>query len=189
MSCVGMVFLAQPIAKTALSFSSPDYFAVVLLGLTTVVTLSRGSMVKAFISLFLGMLVTTVGVDAIYGSARYTFGSRLLMDGIDFMTVMCGAYGIGEVLTRLGQGFTSEHDHDDQFSERLDDFLPDAGKRHLHFPYDSLALLPDIRGKHGKAPGAASREKNGTAGSLIQGSARVFQLEHPALRTPHSALK
>lgn len=107
-SCLGMVFLAKPVAKIALAFSSPDYFAIVLLGLTTVVTLSRGSMVNAFISLFLGLLITTVGVDAVYGSARFTFDSQLMMDGIDFMTVMCGAYGIGEVLTRLGEGFTTE---------------------------------------------------------------------------------
>jgi len=107
-SCVGMVFLAKPVAQIALAFSSPDYFAIVLLGLTTVVTLSRGSMVNAFISLFLGLLITTVGVDAVYGSARFTFDSQLMMDGIDFMTVMCGAYGIGEVLTRLGEGFTTE---------------------------------------------------------------------------------
>jgi putative tricarboxylic transport membrane protein len=107
LSALAMVFLAQPIAKVALSFSAPDYFAIVLLGLTTVVTLNRGSIGNAFISLFVGLLLTTVGVDAVYGSARFTFGSQLLMDGIDPLTIMVGAYGIGEVLTRLGEGFST----------------------------------------------------------------------------------
>ncbi|MCL4475907.1 MAG: tripartite tricarboxylate transporter permease [Nitrospirae bacterium] len=107
-SSIAMVFLAQPIAQVALTFSSPDYFAIVILGLMTVVTLNRGSITNAYISLFLGLLLTTVGVDAIYGSARFTFDSQLMMDGIDFLTIMVGAYGIGEVLTRLGEGFTTE---------------------------------------------------------------------------------
>ena len=108
LSAIIMVFLAQPVAKFALTFSSPEYFSIVLLGLTSVVSLSRGSLPNAFISLFLGLLIATVGVDSIYGSARFTFGSRLLMDGIEFLTVMVGAYGLGEVFIRLQEGFTTE---------------------------------------------------------------------------------
>src|SRR6188768_935774 len=62
-----MVTLAVPFAKIALSFDSPEYFSIVLFGFTSVVALGGGSLANAFISLFFGMLVATVGVDEIYG--------------------------------------------------------------------------------------------------------------------------
>lgn len=102
-----MVSLAVPFAKFALTFDSPEYFAVVLFGLTSVVALGGGSMVNAFISLFLGLLIASVGVDDTYGVDRFTFGVPMLRDGIEYLVVMVGAYGLGEVLVRLGQGFSS----------------------------------------------------------------------------------
>jgi putative tricarboxylic transport membrane protein len=102
-----MVTLSEPVAKFALTFSTPEYFAIVLFGLTSVVSLGSGSMTNAFISLFLGLLISTVGVDPTYGTPRFAFGYPILMDGIEFLTVMVGAYGVGEVLTRLGEGFTT----------------------------------------------------------------------------------
>ena len=62
-------------------------------------------MVNAFVSLFLGLTIATVGVDGIYGAERFTFGMPMLADGIEYLTVMVGAYGLGEVLVRLEQGF------------------------------------------------------------------------------------
>jgi putative tricarboxylic transport membrane protein len=106
-SAVIMVTLSEPVAKFALTFSTPEYFAIVLFGLTSVVALGGGSLTNAFISLFLGLLIACVGVDATYGTPRFAFGSPILMDGIEFLTVMVGAYGVGEVLTRLGEGFTT----------------------------------------------------------------------------------
>jgi len=102
-----MVSLSEPVAKLALSFSTPEYFAIVLFGLTSVVSLGRGSLPNAIISLCLGLLIATVGVDSIYGATRYTFGMPLLLDGIEFLTVMVGAYGLGEVFIRLREGFAT----------------------------------------------------------------------------------
>jgi putative tricarboxylic transport membrane protein len=106
-SAIIMVSLSEIVAKFALTFSTPEYFAVVLFGLTSVVALGGGSLTNGFISLFLGLLLATVGVDATYGAPRFAFGSLILMNGIEFLTVMVGAYGVGEVLTRLGEGFTT----------------------------------------------------------------------------------
>lgn len=106
-SAVVMVTLSEPVAKFALTFSTPEYFAIVLFGLTSVVSLGGGSLTNAFISLFFGLLIASVGVDATYGTGRFAFGSPILMDGIEFLTVMVGAYGVGEVLTRLNEGFTT----------------------------------------------------------------------------------
>ncbi|MCC6870071.1 MAG: tripartite tricarboxylate transporter permease [Burkholderiales bacterium] len=107
-SAVMMVAMAEPVARMALSFSSPEFFAVLFFGLISVVALSGDSVVNALVSLCLGLLIATVGVDSIYGSERFAFGQPFLLDGIEFLLVMVGAYGIGEVLTRLGAGFASE---------------------------------------------------------------------------------
>lgn len=107
-SAVVMVLLAKPVAQVALSFSSPEFFAIVFFGLASVVTLSGSSLVNSLVSLCLGLLIATVGVDAIYGAERFAFGVPFLQDGIEFLLVMVGAYGIGEVLTRMSTGFRSE---------------------------------------------------------------------------------
>jgi len=106
-AAVVMVLLAKPVASIALSFSSPEFFAIVFFGLASVVTLSGASLVNSLISLCLGLLIATVGVDAIYGAERFAFGLPFLQDGVEFLLVMVGAYGIGEVLARLNTGFAA----------------------------------------------------------------------------------
>ena len=102
-----MVALAQPIANIALTFSTPEYFAIIFFGLVSVGSLGGGSLTNAFISLFFGLLISTVGVDDIYGAERFVFGVPLFKDGIDYLVVMVGAYGLGEVFSRMEKGFVS----------------------------------------------------------------------------------
>lgn len=104
-STLAAVAMAHPFAEFALKFDSPEYFSIILFGLTSVAALGGGSMINAFISLFLGLMIACVGVDGIYGAERFTFGVPMLADGIEYLTVMVGAYGLGEVLVRLEQGF------------------------------------------------------------------------------------
>lgn len=108
LSAVAMVLLTKPVASFALQFSTPEYFAVLLFGLMSVIALGKGSLGNALISLALGLLVASVGTDAIYGAYRFTFGLPILADGIEFLVVMVGAYGVGEVLARLERGFSSQ---------------------------------------------------------------------------------
>ena len=107
LSATVMVTLAQPIANIALTFSTPEYFAIIFFGLVSVGSLGGGSLTNAFISLFFGLLIATVGVDDIYGAERFVFGVPLFKDGIHYLVVMVGAYGLGEVFSRLEKGFTS----------------------------------------------------------------------------------
>jgi putative tricarboxylic transport membrane protein len=107
-SSIVMVMLTEPIAHVALTFSTPEFFAVVFFGLASVVTLSGASLVNSLISLCLGLLIATVGVDGIYGAERFAFGMPFLQDSIEFLLVMVGAYGIGEVLTRMQHGFSKD---------------------------------------------------------------------------------
>lgn len=108
LSAIVMVALTEPLAKFALSFSSPEYFVIVIFGLLSVVAIGKGSLANAFISMSVGILISTVGVDPVYGAPRFTFGSPLLADGIEFLVVMVGAYGVGEVLMRLETGFSTK---------------------------------------------------------------------------------
>jgi putative tricarboxylic transport membrane protein len=103
-ACV-MVALSEPVARIALTLSTPEYFAIIFFGLASVVSLGGGSLTHALISLWLGLLVSTVGVDATYGAERFAFGIPMLADGIEYLLVMVGAYGVGEVFTRLYQGY------------------------------------------------------------------------------------
>jgi putative tricarboxylic transport membrane protein len=76
----------------------------VFFGLTTVVALAGKSMVNSLISLCVGLLVATVGIDGIYGTERFTFGVPILKDGVQLVEVLVGMHGLGEVLSRIGQG-------------------------------------------------------------------------------------
>ena len=106
-TAVSAVALAVPFAHFALRFDAPEYFAIVLFGLSGVVALAGGSLVKGLVSLCIGLLLATVGVDETYGADRFTFHVPILKDGIEYLTVMVGAYGLGEVLTRMEQGFVT----------------------------------------------------------------------------------
>src|SRR5512143_42669 len=97
LAAIGMV---HPFATFALKFDSPEYFAIIMFGLPSIAALGGGSLINAFISLLLGLMIATVGVDGIYGVERFTFGVPMLADGIEYLTVMVGAYGLGEVLVR-----------------------------------------------------------------------------------------
>lgn len=110
-SAVIMVLMTKPVADFALRFSTPEYFAIVLFGLASVIALGRGALSNALIALALGLLIGCVGTDAIYGSYRFTFGLPILADGIEFLVVMVGAYGVGEVLSRLERGFKTKPVH------------------------------------------------------------------------------
>ena len=102
-----MVLVAQPVARIALTFSTPEYFAIIFFGLASVVSLGGASLANALISLFAGLLIATVGVDDTYGANRFTFGVPILSDGIDYLVVMVGAFGLGEVFVRMEQRFRS----------------------------------------------------------------------------------
>jgi len=101
LSALIMTFASPPFAKIALSFSSCEYFAVVFLGLASVVVIGTRSIGSALISLFIGVFMGTIGMDDIYGVPRFTFGSQIMETGINFVTVLIGLFAIGEVLDQL----------------------------------------------------------------------------------------
>ena len=96
---VVLLMLVSPaLARWSLAFGPPETFALMLLGLTTVTLLTGDDPVKGYISMVFGLMLAVVGFDIISGDARYAFGIPEMMDGIDFLPVAIGLFGLGEVL-------------------------------------------------------------------------------------------
>ena len=104
-SIVLMMAFAAPLVAVAQSFGSPEYFAMTILGLLAASTLSQGSPVKGIAMVVVGLLLGLVGTDIQSGVARFTFGSRELLDGVSLVVLAMGLFGVSEILVN----FTSMH--------------------------------------------------------------------------------
>jgi putative tricarboxylic transport membrane protein len=93
--------LAVPLTKLALLFGAAEYTALMTAGLAFAVVLARGSILKAFAMIAIGVLLSTVGTDLDTGVDRMTFGFAPLADGLDFAVLAMGLFGIAEVLRNL----------------------------------------------------------------------------------------
>jgi putative tricarboxylic transport membrane protein len=102
-SILGLMGVALFLADIALRFGPPEFFAIGVCGLALLVRLSEGSPLQAFIMILLGMALATVGVDFLTGIERFTFGIHDLGQGIDFLPVAMGIFGIAEVLMTVEQ--------------------------------------------------------------------------------------
>jgi len=98
---LGLMLVAPPLAKLALSFSSPEYFGLMALGLAMVVLLAGRSMVKALLAALVGLWIASIGTDLFSATSRFTFGQVELLSGIDFVVVAIGVFALGEVLGNL----------------------------------------------------------------------------------------
>jgi putative tricarboxylic transport membrane protein len=101
-SIVGLVIFAPTLADFALKFGPPEYFALMVMGLSVVAYLARKSMAKALMMAVVGIVLGCVGLDPITATPRFTFGILDLADGIGIAPVVMGLFGIAEVLENLG---------------------------------------------------------------------------------------
>jgi putative tricarboxylic transport membrane protein len=101
---VFLVFAAPPLAHVALAFGPPEFFGLMLLGLSLVTGLSGSAPLPGLISALFGLALSIPGTDFVEGTPRLTFGRIDLLDGINFIPVIMGLYGIGEILHNLESG-------------------------------------------------------------------------------------
>lgn len=94
--------MAPPLAAVALNFGAAEYFSLMVLGLIVSVSLSSGSIVKAVATTLIGVLVGLVGTDVTSGVERYTLGLSDLYDGINFVPIAIGMFGLAEIARNLG---------------------------------------------------------------------------------------
>ena len=99
-----LALAAPPLADLALKFGPAEYFSLMALGLVASVVLASGSLLNAIGMVLLGLVLGMVGTDVNSGAARYTFDLPQLADGINFVIVAMGMFGIGEIVRNL------EHD-------------------------------------------------------------------------------
>jgi putative tricarboxylic transport membrane protein len=114
-----IAFMAPPLAALALQFQSPEYFSLMVLGLVASGVLAQGSLIKALGMMVLGLLFGLVGTDVTSGTARFAFGVPELADGINFVVVAMGVFGIAEIVRNL------ENEHTRQvYVERIGGLMP-----------------------------------------------------------------
>ena len=97
-----LCLVAPQLARVALEFGPPEYFALAFMGLSVVSSLGgQKSVVKALISALIGLFIACIGIDKISGAARFTFNLTPLLGGIDFVPTIIGLFAVSEVLSRL----------------------------------------------------------------------------------------
>jgi putative tricarboxylic transport membrane protein len=96
-----LMILGPAIAMFALNFGPPEFFALMLAGLTVVTSLAGRSLVKALLATTIGLAISTIGIDLQSGVSRYTFGNLEMLDGLEFLVVAIGLFALSEVLANL----------------------------------------------------------------------------------------
>ncbi|GMA98138.1 tripartite tricarboxylate transporter permease [Pelosinus sp. IPA-1] len=100
---VGLTLLAPPLAKAALAFGPPEYFAISLVGLIFLSKLTGTSTLKSALMAAIGVMLSTVGLDSMSGISRFSFGIDELDRGFDLSILAMGIFGIGEILSTMTQ--------------------------------------------------------------------------------------
>ena len=105
---VALMLVAPPLAKLSLAFSSPEYFALMVLGLAMVVLLAGESLTKAMLAMLVGLWIAGMGTDLFSATSRFTFGQTSMLGGIDFVVVAIGLFAVGEVMANMESSTPAE---------------------------------------------------------------------------------
>lgn len=107
-SALALFFTAPMLAKVALNFGAPEYFALGIFGLSIVTGISSKSVFKGIIGAIIGLALATVGIDVISGQPRFAFGSVYLMGGIAYIPLLIGVYAFAQGLTLIEEKVTEK---------------------------------------------------------------------------------
>ncbi len=125
LSIVGLMLLAPPLSRIAIQFGPPEYFTLMVLGLTILIYLAHGSMPKALIMAAFGIVLGLIGLDSINARPRFTFDRMELIDGVGLVPVVMGLFGVSEVLLNIEQVIRREI-----FETKIRGLLPSAKDWH-----------------------------------------------------------
>ena len=115
---IALIVVAPPLARLALSFGPPEFFALMLVGLCLITGLAGQSLLTGIVMAVLGLLIAMVGIDPVRGAPRFTFGVPSLYDGVGFIPVVMGLFGIAEIL------ITIERPYHEVIKTKLTSLLP-----------------------------------------------------------------
>lgn len=110
-SAILLTVASPPFAAFALRFDQPEFFAATILGLASVVAIAKDKPVLSSLSMFMGLVIGTVGLDPLYGVSRFAFGVSQVESGINFTVVMIGLFAVGEVVDLLAKKVDLRRSH------------------------------------------------------------------------------
>lgn len=108
LSIIGLTIVGPPLAKMALKFGPPEFFALMALGMTMVVGLMGKSLLRGVIAILFGLTLAMIGTDPVTGMIRFTFNQPELLDGVDFVVLTMGLFGLSEILLSAEEKLTNE---------------------------------------------------------------------------------
>ena len=147
-----LIFVAPILAKFALKFTNFEYFWLALFGLSMSAVISQGTKIKGVISMTLGLIFATVGIDITTGYPRFTFGSIELMGGIGFIPAMIGLFGLSEAFK---SAMSPENFKTPTITEKIQISFASVG--HILYKYKLLIIRSSIIGNViGALPGAGA---------------------------------
>ncbi|MDD7464938.1 MAG: tripartite tricarboxylate transporter permease [Actinomycetaceae bacterium] len=100
-----LAFTAPMLAAIAVKVGQAEFFMLAVFALTVIASLSEGALIKGLLSGALGLFIATVGMDALTGSARFTFGIPDLRAGLDFIPILIGLFGVSEAIAQFERHF------------------------------------------------------------------------------------
>ena len=103
-SVFGLVFLAPVLAEFGLRFGPPEYFSLIIFGLTALLYLAHGSMARAMMMALLGLMLASVGIDPLTSYPRFTYDILALRDGLGLVQIVIGLFGVSEILITIEKG-------------------------------------------------------------------------------------
>src|SRR5699024_225756 len=124
---VGIILItlfAPYLAKFARTFGPPEFFLLITIGLLVLITLLGDRKINGAISAFIGLAISFVGVDIVSGAQRFTFGSPDLINGISFLPVAIGIFGLGELFHSIYKGLHKDQEKDDSLYKKKSSFWP-----------------------------------------------------------------
>ncbi len=105
---IALMLVAPALARVAIAFGPPEYFSLMVLGLTVLSFLSQGTMAKSLLMAAIGIILGLIGIDQITAQPRLTFGRLELLDGIGLVPIVMGLFGVAEILSNLEQELKRE---------------------------------------------------------------------------------
>lgn len=144
-SVIFLLLFAKPIAKFALNFGAAEYFALAFFGLSMIISISGKSIRKGIISGFIGLLIAVVGLDPITSTQRFTFQISEFYEGISFIPIMIGLFGLGEIFYQF---IMKKRDvNDNSVSKKIGRILPTkAERKEMRKPFLGSAIISPIIG-------------------------------------------
>ena len=155
------MLLAPPLAEFAIRFGPPEYFALMALGMTLVISLVGESMIKGLIAGAFGVFLGTIGMDPTTGIERFSYGVPTLLDGLSFVSVSVGLFAISEVFEMAERSSQVP-----TYIDKISNLLPNREdwKR---------SIFPILRGSGGRCSSSPSFSRRDRAGRSVCNGRRV----------------